>query len=108
MTGTPMTVAELLADCNTHGVRLAARDGGGLAIDAPQAELTPGLLEALTARKAELLAMLLPTDATAVCRCGSTAWRDVVIHGGQSVRRDCAICGRFANFPIWNSRPLFD
>jgi len=36
-----------------------------------------------------------------VCRCGSTTWRDVPIHGGRSTRRDCARCGRFIEFPVW-------
>jgi hypothetical protein len=38
---------------------------------------------------------------TAGCRCGSTIWRDVPIHGGQSVRRDCGGCGRFLDFAVW-------
>jgi hypothetical protein len=33
--------------------------------------------------------------------CGSAATRDVTIHGGRSVRRDCATCGRFISFPVW-------
>lgn len=36
-----------------------------------------------------------------MCRCGSTTWRDVPIHDGQSVRRDCSLCGRFLEFPVW-------
>ena len=36
-----------------------------------------------------------------ICRCGSTTWRGVPIHDGQSVRRDCGRCGRFIDFPIW-------
>jgi hypothetical protein len=39
--------------------------------------------------------------AEPVCRCGSTAWRDVPIHGGQSVRRDCRRCRKFLSFPVW-------
>jgi len=36
-----------------------------------------------------------------ICRCGSTRYRDVSIHSGRSVRRDCARCGRFLGFLIW-------
>lgn len=39
-----------------------------------------------------------------VCRCGSTTWRDMSIHSGQSVRRDCARCRRFLDFPVWYGR----
>jgi hypothetical protein len=35
------------------------------------------------------------------CVCGSTAWCDVPIHGGASVRRDCARCDRFLDHPVW-------
>ena len=39
--------------------------------------------------------------AKPVCRCGATNWRDVPIHGGKSIRRDCGRCGRFVDFPVW-------
>lgn len=121
MTGTPSILAEVLAECDAHGIRLLLADDGGLTIDAPQDALTPDLLDRLKAHKAELLTLLLrasgfdidsapdaepaPTaqenPAAPVCRCGSTTWRDVPIHDGQSIRRDCGRCGRFINFPIW-------
>ena len=163
MSGAPSTLANLLADCDAHGIRLALTDGGGLEIDVPQDSLTPDLLDRLKAHKGELVAMLLyapevdpinqgdaaavwqaaldslegdplfppdvmkglraaevrwgyepaPTVATsdapakstkAVCRCGSTTWQDVSIHGGQSVRRDCGRCGRFLDFTIWYNK----
>ncbi|QDV77015.1 hypothetical protein [Botrimarina mediterranea] len=36
-------------------------------------------------------------------RCDGVAFVDVPIHGGASVRRDCANpnCNRFAGFPVW-------
>lgn len=37
-------------------------------------------------------------------RCGTTGHKDVAIHGGQSVRRDCSRCGRFLEFPVWYGR----
>jgi hypothetical protein len=118
MTGAPSLPADLLADCEAHGIRLAFAGDGGLAIDAPQAALTPDLLDRLKTHKADLLAMLRPAPEAApalpaptreapakptkaVCRCGGTTWRDVPIHGGQSVRRDCGRCGRFMEFPVW-------
>jgi hypothetical protein len=76
----------------------------------------------LKAHKAELLTLLRPrpdfdvdnapdaepapiidkaTTAKVGCRCGSTTWRDVPIHGGQSKRRDCGRCGRFVEFVQW-------
>ena len=63
MTGTPLILAELLADCNAHGIRLALADGGGLEIDAPQGALTPDLIGRLKAHKGELLAILRPAVA---------------------------------------------
>jgi hypothetical protein len=103
MTGATLQLAELLRHCDALGVRLSPAGDGGLSIDAPQAALTTALLDRLAARKADLLALLQPAapDAIPVCRCGSPSWRDVAIHGGQSVRRDCAHCGRFIMFPVW-------
>lgn len=118
MTDPPAVLADLLAECEAQGVRLALADGGGLGIDAPQDALTPELLARLKSHKGELLRLLvaapgaappLPVAASndaakpakAICRCGSTRWRDVSIHGGQSVRRDCWRCGRFREFCIW-------
>lgn len=111
-----MSAAELLFDLDRLGVRLEAA-GEQLRFH-PRSALTPDLLARLKAHKADVLALLrsapevLPIlpgaahDAPAkprkpVCRCGSSTWRDVPIHGGQSVRRDCRRCGRFLEFPVW-------
>ena len=118
MTGTPSALAELLADCDAHGIRLLLAGDDGLAIDAPEDALTPNMLDRLKACKAELVAILRPVpeaapplpsptceaptkQAKTVCRCGSTTWWDVSIHGGQSIRRDCGQCRRFIEFPVW-------
>jgi hypothetical protein len=34
-------------------------------------------------------------------RCFSTHFVDIQIHGGRSIRRDCAQCGLAAGFPMW-------
>jgi hypothetical protein len=116
MSGTPWETSELLRECGDRGIYLSPTGDGGLAVDAPQAALTPELLARLKVHKTELLAMLWPAaespktllplaagDATLkpLCQCGSTAWLDLPIHGGRSTRRDCACCGRFLDFPIW-------
>jgi hypothetical protein len=122
MTRAPSPLADLLAECDAQCIRLLLTDDGGLTIDAPQDVLTPDLLGRLKAHKGELLTLLLRTSdfdidsapdaepapiidpATTteqICRCGSTTWRDVPIHDGQSIRRDCGRCGRFIKFPIW-------
>lgn len=38
------------------------------------------------------------------CRCLRTV--DVPIHEGQSVRRDCAMCGAFSGFVRWHGEPV--
>src|SRR5262245_47685583 len=116
-----MTAADLLLDLVRLGVGLQA-DGERLRYF-PRSVLTPDLLDRLKAHKTELLAMLrrppeaarawppvmgyaTPKPTKAVCRCAGTAWCDVPIHGGQSVRRDCADCGRFLDFPVWHGEHL--
>ena len=37
-------------------------------------------------------------------RCHSTQFTDTKIHGGRSIRRDCAQCGLTAGFPMWWGR----
>lgn len=115
-----MSAAELLMDLGRLGIRLEA-DGERLRYR-PQSALTPDLLGRLKAHKGELLTLLLrasdfdvdnalnaepapiidpATTTEQICRCGSTMWRNVPIHDGRSVRRDCGRCGRFIEFPIW-------
>jgi hypothetical protein len=118
MTGKTSVLAALLTECDAHGIRLSLTSDRGLTIDAPQSALTPDPLDRLKANKADVLALLGPeteetlasplalsdTPAKGVCRCGSTTWRDVPIHGGQSIRRDSGRCGRFLDFPVWHQQ----
>ncbi|REK17395.1 MAG: hypothetical protein DWQ37_06290 [Planctomycetota bacterium] len=98
-------VTELVRECHTRGIRLKVTRDGRVTIDAPRDALSPEFLERAKAHKAELIdrfATRAPgAAAKPVCRCGSTAWRDVAIHDGQSTRRDCAGCGRFVDFSRW-------
>ena len=41
----------------------------------------------------------LPGDCD---HCGSDQHKDYSIHGGRSIRRDCANCGRFIQWQKWN------
>ncbi len=117
--GGTVNAAELLVDLARRGIRLDA-DGERLRYH-PRSALTAKLLERLKAYKAELLTLLRTRQdfdvddapdaepalavqekpAKIACRCGSTTWRDVPIHDGQSIRRDCGRCGRFIDFPVW-------
>lgn len=42
-----------------------------------------------------------PTPRDECERCGGRQMVDVKIHGGASLRRDCAICGRFNGWARW-------
>jgi hypothetical protein len=112
-----MNAADLLLDLGRLGIRFEA-DGERLRYF-PRSALPPDRLNLLKKHKAELLATLRPTpdlahsaptceapaqSSKAVCRCGSTTWRDVPIHDGQSIRRDCGRCGRFLDFSVWHGR----
>ncbi len=43
----------------------------------------------------------LPAGVDCCDRCRGISVRDVPIHGGRSVRQDCATCGRFRRFSTW-------
>ena len=112
-------VDQLMTELRGLGVILQA-DGDRLRFH-PRHKVTGNLLDRLREHKPELLGILArreaapptPQDAHGdaapgpaptqrpVCRCGSTTWRDVPIHNGQSTRRDCGRCGRFIRFPVW-------
>lgn len=98
-------VAELMSECDAHGIRLIVTRDGRVTIDAPKDALSPKLLERIRRFKVELIEQLgtkAPAPAAKpVCRCGSTTWHEVAIHDGQSTRRDCAGCGRFIDFSRW-------
>src|SRR5689334_11952147 len=99
-----MTAAQLLGDLERLGISLRAE--GDVLQFRPKSLVTPELLNGLVTCKAEILMILragagprLPPPPR--CRCGSSTFRDVAIHGGRSTRRDCDRCSRFLDFPIW-------
>ena len=54
-----------------------------------------------TERRSDRRDLPLPAGIGCCDRCGSTESIDVEIHGGQSIRRDCRVCGRFLKFSRW-------
>ncbi len=115
-----MSAAELMVDLGRLGIRLQT-DGCRLRYF-PRSALTPDLLDRLKAHKVDLLRLLRQeseqpqaspmadevwaTFPKPVCRCGSLTWRDIRIHDGQSVRRDCGSCERFLEFTVWYGKTL--
>jgi hypothetical protein len=61
MSDTIATLAELLADCETLGIRLFPSGDGGLTVDAPRSTLMPELTARLKAHKAARLHWLCAT-----------------------------------------------
>lgn len=113
-----MTAYELLTELRQHGVVLKA-DGDRLRFK-PR-NLPAETVELLVQHKAVLLRLLQaeadptkaagpsgqqPEPAAPRCRrCPSRRFVDVVIHGGQSVRRDCKRCRCFWRFVQWYGVP---
>jgi hypothetical protein len=121
---------EALAALDRAGGRLTLVDGR-LRVDVDQ-ELPETVWSTLAAHREDLVAALagdrpviwsdtsqiwpdpvgdndqLPSPAGVHCceRCGSTETVDQPIHGGASTRRDCAVCGRFRKFVVWNGAPM--
>jgi hypothetical protein len=71
-------------------------------VDAPPpAEIMPAEPQAEPPLDAVPAVCVEPAVAQKCRRCGSRATVDTPIHQGQSIRRDCAKCGRFRSFPTW-------
>jgi ribosomal protein S27AE len=75
----------------------------GLHVDLRAPSRLPGLCSApgVSSIRRDESRAANPTTRLTCGRCGSSSWRDVPIHCGQSTRRDCARCGRFMGFPVW-------
>lgn len=103
-----MTAHQLLDDLRRRGVVLRA--DGDLLRFKPR-DLPPETIALLREHKPVLLRLLQveasqPEPTSPACRrCGSVRFRDVRIHGGQSVRRDCGRCGLFWQFVLWYGTP---
>jgi len=124
----PEDLAAALAAIDRAGGRLSLVEGR-LRVDV-EVELDPAVWATLKAHRDELVADLagdgpiwtdsspiwtdrvcprplaLPAGVDACDRCGGTETRDQSIHRGRSVRRDCAACGRFRKFVVWNGDPM--
>lgn len=110
-----MTLMEALEILDASGGRLNLV-GGRVNVVVGQ-EIPEAAWQALALHRDELASSLaaprevpttrLPPPAGAdLCdRCGATETTDVVIHDGQSIRRDCARCGRFIRFSVWYGEP---
>ncbi len=120
-----MTLDDLLLECRRRGATLRP-ERGRLRV---QGKLPRKLLDAVRRNASLLLAKLtappvavacpkclrrLPSvharcpscKRPAACDCGGAMYRETAIHGGQSVRRDCARCGRFLAFTRWKGCDL--
>jgi len=93
MTNTQSIFTELLADCNSCGIRLSLGDGGGITIDAPHGALTPDLMARLKANKGELVAMLRPVAELGTCEdCGQALTEMPTLDGFFNL--ECLGCDR--------------
>jgi len=112
-------LAELVDECKSLGIVLTPTDDSSITVDGPTGSLTPELIDRIKGHKKDILRFLQPHQeesaitiqppsqpetgpAAPQCRCGSTDWNETPIHAGRSVRRDCARCRKFFDFPIWH------
>ncbi|MCO6047950.1 AAA family ATPase [Aeoliella sp. ICT_H6.2] len=64
-------------------------------------ESTEYAKENALAHTGETVAHSGETDVPACSRCGSIVLREVPIHDGRSIRRDCSCCGKTVDFSVW-------
>ncbi len=111
-----MTTAELLSEMVSRGVEFQAH--GDMLRFRPADALRPADVDNIRRHKRQLLALLRaeglayrhpaadPRPLEGCDRCGATNYIDVVVHNGQSLRRDCACCHRFLGWPRWYGRSI--
>jgi hypothetical protein len=95
-----MNPSELVAMMFSRGVWLFVR-GGTLHYRAGSGSYTGELKQLVDENRPELTAWLSAGTAERRCICGCTEGEYHAIHGGRSVRPDCAKCWRFICFSIW-------
>src|SRR5262245_40254391 len=98
----------VLDEARAVGLKVLAGVDGRLIVRGPRS--AEALANRLLSHKAEVLAAIAgererpgppATGLRPACRCGSIKTVDVRIHDGLSVRRDCSVCRRFIEFPVW-------
>jgi len=89
---------KLLNELLAAGVSLRVDACKRLSMRVEPGVLTDELVERVKAVKPLLVDLVRLSRCE---RCGSTEFTDVPIHDGNSLRRDCAVCGRTAGFPKW-------
>lgn len=107
-----MTPAAFYADLSARGVQFQAH--GDRLRFCPVDRLNTADLENLRLHKVAIIRLIRseygnpfadPRPTTACDRCGSTGYRDISIHNGQSTRRDCIRCHCFMGWPRWYGQP---
>lgn len=123
-----LDLEEALLALNSAGGRMRVVDGR-LQVDV-EAELPENVWQSLKDNRDELIATLAgtrpiwdgspiwpdpagerellpaPAGVDRCDRCGAAETIAQAIHDGRSVRLDCAACGRFRKFAVWNGDPM--
>jgi hypothetical protein len=96
-------ITSLIQELSQAGVAMRVDARNRLLAMAPKGVMTTSLKAIIAEHKA----CIASTIQLSICqKCGSEEFIDVAIHGGNSVRRDCAKCGRTMGFPVWNPLTL--
>ena len=101
MTSNPNLAAGIIAFMHQRGVCLSTR-GIYLHVDVPRGAITSDMTELLRSTKADVIHELRLREPCT--HCGAEEHVDRPIHGGQSTRRDCLVCGHTKGFPVWYGR----
>ncbi len=88
------------------GIELTLGADRSLLVDCPADIADAALLDEIREYKPEILKRLRHEIRDKVCEhCGTSDSVAVPIHEGRSTRLDCARCGRFLRFSVWQPRP---
>ena len=93
----------LIAELQRQGVTLEVV--GDRLRYSPVDAVTSRQLDELRRLKGAVVSKITARDfsvgRTSCPHCRRGQFRDIPVHAGRSIRRDCARCGRFIVFPVW-------
>ena len=102
-----MRANDLLKKIRLAGFRLSVDANRNITIRCQRSAVDPAILEEISKHKSEIRNRLAYENRATVCQyCNTTETVTIPIHEGRSTRLDCAKCGRFMRWGVWQGKQM--